>query len=251
MTFDTELSDRLRELTDDVEGGPSLAKALQTGRARRRTRRLAWGGVAAAALLGLTGSGIAVLGQGDGGGDTVVAVDPPTDDGSFVPTSDVDELIQEVVGRYVDYDARDIYPSDWTSKTPLPDSQAQNATDWQAYYDLPDTQELVVLLGLQPPYEEPWTGCQQGDPACTEGELPDGRTWTRTAFQVDTKRYRMATVTDDDGRVVNVWITLPVESTGQPAVSDAQLLEIASDADLTFPDPEVTPPPTPPSGVPG
>lgn len=250
MTFDTELSDRLRELTDDVEGGPSLAKALQTGRTRRRTRRLAWGGAAVAAVLGLTGSGIAVLGQGDGGGDAVVATDPTTDDGSFVPTSDVDELIQEVVGGYVDYQAREVYPSDWTRKTPLPDDQAQNATDWQAYYDLPHAQELAVVLGLQVPYEDPWTGCQQGDPACTDGQLPDGRTWAKTTFQADNELYRMATVRDGDGRGVNVWITLPIESTGQPAISDAQLLEIASDADLTFPDPEVTPPPTPPSGVP-
>lgn len=250
MTFDTELSDRLRELTDDVEGGPSLAKALQTGRTRRRTRKLAWGGVAAAAVLGLTGAGIAVLGQGDGGGDTVVAVDPSTDDGSFVPTSDVDELIQEVVGRYVDYEARDIYPSDWTRKTPLPDGQAQNATDWQAYYDLPDAQELAVLLGLPVPYEEPWTGCQAGDDACTDGQLPDGRTWAKTAFRVDAKRYRMATVSDDAGRGVNVWITMPIGSTAQPAISDARLLEIASDADLTFPEPQVTPPPTPPSDTP-
>lgn len=245
MTFDTQLSDRLRELTDDVEGGPSLATALQTGRTRRRTRRLAWGGGAVAAVLGLTGTGIAVLGQGDGGSDTVVAV-PSTDDGSFVPTSEVDELIQEVVGRYVDYQARDVYPSDWTRKTPLPDAEAQNATDWQAYYDLPHAQELAVVLGLPVPYEEPWTGCQEGDPACTDGQLPDGRTWSKTTFVSDTERYRMATVRDEAGRGVNVWITLPTASTDQPVISDAKLLEIASDADLTFPDPEVTPPPTPP-----
>ena len=246
MTFDTQLSDRLRELTDDVEGGPSLAKALQTGRTQRRTRRLVWGGVAAAAVLGLSGAGIAALGQGDGGGEEVVANEPAYDDGSFVPTSDVDELIQEVVGRYVDYQARDVYPSDWTRKTPLPDDKAQNATDWQAYYDLPHTQELAVVLGLQVPYEDPWTGCQDGDTSCTDGQLPDGRTWSQTTFFSDTKRYRMATVRDDAGRGASAWITLPTGSTEQPVISDAKLLEIASDADLTFPDPEVTPPPTPP-----
>lgn len=246
MTFDTQLSDRLRELTEDVEGGPSLSKALQTGRTRRRTRRLAWGGGAVVAVLGIAGTGVALLGQGDDGGEQVVANEPASDDGSFVPTSDVDELIQEVVGRYVDYEARDVYPSDWTRKTPLPDAQAQNATDWQAYYDLPHAQELAVVLGLPVPYEEAWTGCQDGDPACAEGQLPDGRTWTKTTFVSGTERYRMATVRDDAGRVVNVWITLPTGSTEQPAISDEKLLEIASDADLTFPDPEVTPPPTPP-----
>ncbi|WP_154402899.1 hypothetical protein [Nocardioides speluncae] len=252
MTFDTELSGRLRELTDDVEGGPSLASAIQTGRARRRTRRLAWAGGAAAAVLGLTGTGVAVLGQGggEGGGEGEVAVasDPPADGGGFVPTSGVDELIQGVVARYVNYQPRDIYPSDWTRKTPLPDDQAQNATDWQAYYDLPDAQELAVVLGLPVPYEDPWTGCQAGDTTCTEGTFPDGRTWTRTRFESGEEHYRMVTVGDDKRRV-NVWITIPTASTGNPVISDAQLLEIASDAELTFPNPEVTPPPTPPPGV--
>jgi hypothetical protein len=240
------------ELTDGRVGGPELADVLSRGRRKRRTRRTLVTGGALAALT-VAGLGGAWLQRPH----VVVVVDPGAASSpsyrDFVPGTDVDETIQAAVADHVAGvpEADKVYPSDWNHDTALPDSQAQNATDWEARYSLGADENLTVALFKRIPGEAAPTGCHPSMDApglpCTATTQDDGSVLLSYGIDLGSD-YRFATVrVAADGSSVEAFDDVRADSWAQAenraSVPQGQLDALVNDATMTFPDPVVTPPP--------
>ena len=66
------------------------------------------------------------------------AAAPAASDGTFVTGTTIDtDLAAVVAAADPSLPApTDVYPSDWSRDTPLPDADFANATEWQLVYDL-------------------------------------------------------------------------------------------------------------------
>jgi hypothetical protein len=171
------------------------------------------------------------------------------DPGDFVPGSQVDDQLQAALADRLPpgLTATDVYPSDWTRSSPLPDAQAQNATDWELYYSTGGDDVVRVLVGMKVPYEDGSVGCPRGAGAqCSERTLPDGSVLSTTTYDTGSSAYRIAVLNRSDGKTVTASDIAPGSSSqDDPAwtVSESALERIATTAGLDFPDPVVTPPP--------
>lgn len=267
MTIEDTVRSQLPRLSEDVPAGPSLEAALVAGRSRRRRRHIAAGTGSAAAVAAVTLVAALLLGGGSESphpsGHVAQAAAPPRSDAGagglqefedFVPGSQVDESMQAVIAPYLpvgaDATVTDVYPSDWTRNTPLPDAQAENATDWQAVYSLVGGDELRVTMGLPVPYEERLPGpCGDGsDPTCSYSTRDDGAAvqMIETVRPGEHVATRLAVITLPDGFVTTAADTIESagpDGTHAPWSLDREQLVALADADgLTFPAPVVTPP---------
>jgi hypothetical protein len=159
----------------------------------------------------------------------------PADDGTFVRGTTIDtDLAAAVAAADPSLPApRDVYPSDWSRDTPLPDADFANATEWQLVYVLAPKVELLVYVSVPIPGES--SGPTSGQLVTDHHGIgdPTREFWFQSMLQ------------RADGRVVDVieQVTATEQREGQRlrVLTDAQTEAIAQATGLDFPDP-VDPP---------
>ncbi len=212
------LRDHLDRQTDAVPGGPDLGRSLREGRRRRRTRSLgaAAAGVATAAVVGT----VAVVGlTGDDGPAPGPVDDPgaaaaPADPTDFVAGTDVDTRFAALVAEHLPAlpDPDDVYPSDFETAGALPDDAFPRATEWQAVYTPEQGSQVLVLMGLPVPGEDPADTCDgAGVPVrgCQVEEEPAGSLLVTQEYSTDDGFTSFTSQVDADGFRVSVLDTRP------------------------------------------
>lgn len=149
MNIEDTLKERINEMSDDVRGGPSLQRAIQTGRVRRRRRAVA-----------TVGSGVATMcAVGVVAGAALTGVGPfSSDDGSnvaerqmvlAVPPEDVPYAIEVAVreqlpdGAKVTHTQLSAYGE---GSKPLPKNRWDEATAWYGTFEFGPGELLDVSL---------------------------------------------------------------------------------------------------------
>ena len=263
MTIDQQLRDRFDRETSTGVPEPDLAAVIAAGRRRRRGRGVAYGiGALAAAAVAAT----LVVAPGLGA-DPVPT--PAADDGTFVAGTTIDTDLAAAVAAADPSlpPPTDVFASDWSRSTPLPDDQFANATEWQLVYELSPRVGLLVYVSKPIPGETSATSCSTtpdrtvdvadgtrfldvpGRP-CVETDSPAGSLVTVRDTLGDPAReiWYHSMLTAPDGRFVNVieQVTAddPDRAVQQRVLTDDQLRAVVLAAGLDFPDP-VEPPPAP------
>ena len=272
MTTDQQLGDALRDRFDRATPGsvpePDLDAAIAGGRRRRRVRL----GSYAAGTLAVLAVTAAVAAPRIAGGPVPPTVASAVDDGTYVAGTTVDtDLAAVVAAADPSLPAPvDVYPSDWSRDTALPDDQFANATEWQLVYDLSPHVELLVYVSQPVPGETPETTCpSQGgqvvtpsdgtttvdvpgpQAACVDWQVGPGSTISKrqTVGEPGHERYWFLTEhTAPDGRFVNV-IEMVEADDWRQATERSELpaeaaLAVAGASGLDFPA-SVDPPPAP------
>jgi hypothetical protein len=253
VDIDQETRTRFQALTEDVVGGPDLARAVADGRRHRRHRRLVRGAAVVAVVGVAAGTAFRLAG---GPGDTV-AVDRPADQPSyhdFVPGTQVDEQIQAAAADHLAglTDATDVFPSDWNHDAMNPPVDYQNATEWQAYYEPTPNDHTVVFTSKKVPNEPQQRDCSEtpAGPYCSTSTLPDGSTLLTHAYYVDSGPYTYwfaDFLVRPDGSVASVVEHVQADSWAQAEqrreFTDAEIKGLVDDPRLIFPDPLDPPPP--------
>ena len=220
MTFEDTLKQEMEQLSTDVVGGPDLGRAIETGRRRRRNRHLAVAG-GSACVAALVAAAAFTLAPSDGKRDGQVeqlqpAASGPQQDArqhaqprtfaphDYVAGTQVDEELQAAVAPNLPPGlvSSDVYASDWTRDTPLPDGQAENATDWQLYYTTGGIDTVRIVVGLPVPYEDDIAGCPPQADGCQEQTLADGSTVVTQLYGTGSTFYRTVVVVRPDGKSV-------------------------------------------------
>jgi hypothetical protein len=117
-----------------------------------------------------------------------------------VPGTEIDDQLQAAVGsaRAGLPTARDVYPSDWSRETALPDDQFDDATEWQTYYDLSASDELLVYVSKPiPGLDEP--------PSCASNPAPTARTCSEQQVAGGDLVTTRQTVGDQGRRATGSW----------------------------------------------
>ncbi|MEO6509545.1 MAG: hypothetical protein ABIO16_01050 [Nocardioides sp.] len=236
MTIEQQVRDRFDRAADAAIGDADIPGAILAGRRRRRRRAGAYavGSLAVAAVA----TSAVVLSQLGGPATTAVPVADEPADGTFVPGTTIDTDLAAAVAAADPSlpPPTDVYPSDWSRDTPLPDAEFANATEWQLAYDLAPKVELLVYVSMSIP----------GEPS----DQPVG--------QVVTDHHGIGDPMDEmwfqsmlqraDARFVDVieqvTATDPASGERLRVLDDAQTEAIAQAPGLDFPDP-VDPPPAP------
>src|SRR4051794_24478065 len=156
MTFEDTLKDDLARLSDDVVGGPDLDRSIASGRRQRLHRHLAVGATSATAVALIAAAAFAFLpGHDDSPGRSSQRLAPvgapsahqgatgskthanpgAASSSDYVTGTNVDDQLLSALAPVVPagFTAANVYASDWNRDTPLPDAQAENATDWEVY----------------------------------------------------------------------------------------------------------------------
>jgi hypothetical protein len=267
MTDDRQVRD---VLADYVSAEPPMTidpeTVLRAGRHARNSRQLVSVAAGALGVCAALAAGYAL-----GGNSSTPAVPQPAVAGSPPATAHttavpsypgpVPALIEARVRAGLpggpSLVRKQIYPSDWNRKTPLPVSQTANATDWHAQFAIPARpgNQLWAGVFITPPGSNPseqdlrrqCAGAgTDGVPSCSYDVRPDGsllltqitrisNTWTRTVLH-----FRA------DDRVVNVREKAQA-STYQDALRawrypPSALAQVATDGQLVIPQPVVRPP---------
>jgi hypothetical protein len=227
MTTAQQLKDQFDRTADGLPE-PDVAAAVAAGRRGRRRRATSYA-VGSLAVLAVAS---AVVVPRLGGSEEVPVTSTPAADGTFVAGTTIDtDLAAAVAAAAPALPApTDVYPSDWSRDTPLPDEDFADATEWQLLYDLPGGETLLVYLSKPVPGVEVRTGPSRQE----VGDPP---------------RHQFLVVSEAaDGLVVNVIETVPGDTWKQVErarrLTDDQLGAIAAGPGLDFPDP-VDPPPAP------
>jgi hypothetical protein len=267
MTLEDILKTDLPRLSEDVVGGPDLDRALDTGR-RRRRRQVATTTAAAVGVVAVTTAVFAVAAaqQPDPSAPGLTpagappaqapqhaprqdaAPGPASEPVDYVSGSQVDEQLQAAVaGRLpAGLTATDVYPTDWTRNTPLPDAKAENATDWELYYSTAGDDTMRIVIGMKVPYEHNDVGCsREAGLQCSERTLADGSTMSTSTFNTGSAAYLVAVLNRPDGKTVSVSDIAPgssLQDTPAWTLTTSELERIATIDGLDFPDPVVTPP---------
>ena len=260
MTIDQQLRDRFDRETSAGMPVPDLAAAIAAGRRRRRGRGAAYA-VGALAVAAVAATAVVVPRLGADPVPTLAA-----EDGTFVPGTTIDtDLAAAVAAADPSLPApRDVYPSDWSRDTPLPDADFANATEWQLVYDLSPEVELLVYVTKPVPARTSAVCAASGDrtvgveDGTQHGRRPGlvlrrvrqrGRQPGHDPRQIgDPVRevWFHSMLTAPDGRFVNV---IEQVSAGDPdraaelrVLTDDQLVALAQAPGLDFPDPQEWPP---------
>lgn len=150
MSIEDTLKDRITEMAADVRGGPSLQRAIQQGRTRRRRRAVAavGSGVATVCALGVVAVGVFT------GADPVADDDSATEQvaGAWTPAVPPGEMngeindafyahlpgrvdVSPVIGRAYDEDMKR-----------LPEPIWEHAVNWVTTFNLPKGERVVVSV---------------------------------------------------------------------------------------------------------
>ena len=255
MNVQEQYRTALEHVTAEQVGGPDLAVSLAAGRRRRARRTVLRGGA-----IGTVGLAVAAVATGvtvhQLQRSTAVEVSPAGQSAyhDFVPGSDLDESLQATVAAHLPglSPATNVYASDWNHDGPLPDAEAVNATDWEAFYTLTPDVHLFVTMGKKIPGEPFANQCgdfsQNGQPACHVTDLADGSRVISESFEVpssDQPYWFNTLLIRPDGSRVTANQSVAAGSWAEALrVYDAtQTAALVEDPSMTFPDPVVTPPP--------
>jgi RNA polymerase sigma-70 factor (sigma-E family) len=149
----------------------------------------------------------------------------------------IESAVQAWAGAdYAGFVLDDIYPSDWTRTTALPNGQEANATDWHGRWTLPSGEFLVVSLMYYAPNA---AGPECNPPNCSIRTTTEGTTTLTDVYFMGSGS--VASVARDergDGFAVLVWLEAPTQSF---SYTPEKLLDLATDPSLTFPYPAVVP----------
>jgi hypothetical protein len=263
MTIDQQLRDRFDRETSAGMPVPDLAAAIAAGRRRRRGRGAAYA-VGALAVAAVAATAVVVPRQGADPVPTLAA-----EDGTFVAGTTIDsELAAAVAAADPSLPApRDVYPSDWSRDTPLPDAEFANATEWQLVYDLSPEVELLVYVTKPVPGEDaascaatssdgetlvlPEGGTQRVDVPgrfCDQLQVPGGYVVTMHDQVGDPPRevWFHSMFEASDGRFVNVIEQVTARDEDRAAtmrvLTDDLTVALAQAPGLDFPDPQEWPP---------
>jgi hypothetical protein len=265
MTFEDTLKQEMRELSADVLGGPDLGRAIETGRRRRRNRHVAVAAASTCVAAMLAATAFALAPGGDGKSGEVQQLQPagpaPKQDApqqhaqpktaapaDYVSGTQVDEQLQTALQPNLPAGVAfgDVYASDWTRDTPLPDAQAENATDWEIYLTTGGADTGRVVIGLPVPYEDGELGCGPQADHCTEQTLADGSTLVTQVYSTGSTYIRNVAVQRPDTKTVIASDLAPATTFAEAeqawSLDVNQLKALATTAGLDFPDPVVTPP---------
>lgn len=272
-----DVQDRLRDQFDQVADrlpSPDLEAVLATGRRRRRQRTLTYsaGTVAAAAALAVAVTPLIHDGRSAsnlkpaGHSQQASSPKPTAKNQNAVSDNPVGQRLKaSVAAAAPELPAPSkVYPSDWNRNTPLPESQATNATEWQLYYDLPKGDTVLVYSSRKTPGFPASRTCPAAPPAGVPNDnLPCHTKQVRGGTLIDSVQQGINQQTNkpvntqflsffvrSDGSVVNVRETVtnadPAAAARQRSLTDAQLERIATADGLGVPAPKVTP--APPTG---
>jgi hypothetical protein len=239
MSSDTDIRRAYSRVTDDASSGPDLAEVLARGRgARRRRTRLRVAGATGVAAT-VVAAGVLVPRMMDA--DDVVAPAAPPVATDFVAGTTVDETMVEVVASHLPAlgEPRDVFPSDTDHNGPMPDADFARAEDWQAEYDLPGGDLFRLLVA------HPAGGSAYDCPSCTWSEVPGGRMNVQVSQRLATDgsvdwRFLVTFASDSGFRVAALEeVGAPTQSGAEAArtFTDADMLALAQDPQLTFPAP--------------
>jgi hypothetical protein len=240
MSSDTDIRRAYSRVTDDASSGPDLAEVLARGRgARRRRTRLRVAGAAGVAAA-VVAAGVLVP-RSSGTDDVVVVPAGPPAATDFVAGTTVDETMAEVVASHLPAlgQPRDVFPSDTDHNGPMPDADFARAEDWQAEYDLPGGDLFRLLVA------HPAGGSAYGCPSCTWSDVPGGRVSIEVSQRLATDgsvdwRF-LVTFASDSGFLVaaleEVGASTKSGAEAARTFTDAELLALAQDPQLTFPAP--------------
>jgi hypothetical protein len=210
-----------------LQSGAVLAAAR---RSKRTRKALGIAGFAAVALA-ITLTVVPALGQVDrqeGLSPAANPVDTP---------AVIESAVRAWAGAdYAGFVLDDIYPSDWTRTTALPNGQEANATDWHGRWTLPSGEFLVVSLMYYAPNA---AGPECNPPNCSIRTTTEGTTTLTDVYFMGSGS--VASVARDergDGFAVLVWLEAPTQSF---SYTPEKLLDLATDPSLTFPYPAVVP----------
>lgn len=238
MITESDIKHAYARAAEDTPPGPDLAAVLDQARGARRRRTRVRAVVAVGLAAVVTGGAVVVPHLLPDPQAPATPAPPAAQD--FVAGTSVDEAIAEAVARHLPAlgAPRDVFPSDSEHNGPMPDADFARAEDWQAEYDLPDGGLLRLLVA------HPAAGAAYDCPTCEWRAVPGGRTWSQ-ASQLGTNDvegwrflvlfaagsgYRLSVIED---------VPVPGRSAAEAArtTTDAQLLELAQDPQLTFPAP--------------
>ena len=238
MTIEQQLKDRFDRATEHAIPPADVPAAIARGRGRRRRRAGAYA-VGSLAVLAVAASATVLPRLGEETPTAVPAAQgPAAPDGTFVPGTTIDtDLAAAVAAADPSLPApTDVYPSDWSRDTPLPDADFANATEWQLVYDLSDRVELLVYVSKPIP----------GEPA----DQPVGTVVTGSNTIGDPARevWFHSMLVAPDGHVVNAIEQVdgadPRQAEQRRVLTDARTEAVAQAPGLDFPDP-VEPPAAP------
>lgn len=149
MSIEDKLRERIPELSEDVRGGPSLQRALQKGRARRRRRAVAavGSGVATVCAVGVV-AGAALTGAGPFAGEAPQQADEPQWT-LAVPPEKVPYAIERAVRQELPGNAKISYTklqAYGKGSKALPKSEWDEATAWYGTFMVGSGEQLSVEL---------------------------------------------------------------------------------------------------------
>lgn len=148
MNIEDTLKERIGQMSEEVHGGPSLQRAIQNGRARRRRRAVAavGSGVATMCAVGVV-AGAALTGVGP------FADEAPTSDERewvlAVPPEDVPYAIEHAVREQLPDDGKITHTqlqAYGKGSKPLPEDRWDEATAWNGTFMLGSGERISVEL---------------------------------------------------------------------------------------------------------
>lgn len=261
MSIEQQLREQFDHATEHL-GSADLDAVLDHGRSHRRRRigTIAVGSAAAAAAVALAVTPLVhdrVAAKPLRPGSHSRPVASATHSRPAISTDPVAQRLQAAVATAAPElpAPSKLYPSDWNHNTPLPDSQAANATDWQLGYNLPGGEVVWISVFRSPASMPESATCEPPKTKdCSSTPVPGGRYLRQITATLDAQGEKPVNTAfvgvyavdgGLSGASVSDTVSSPKRATAerQRSLTDAQLRRIATASDLTFPAPVVTPPP--------
>ncbi|MDN5856480.1 MAG: hypothetical protein L0K86_27300 [Actinomycetia bacterium] len=231
MSIEDTLKERITQMSTDVQGGPSLQRSIEAGRARRRRRALAavGSGVATACVIGVIAGAVFVRGGSGDGRESTLATAP----------EDVPQAIEQAVRERLPANAEitstevEAFPGGSSHINPpqLPPDKWDRAGSWLVEFELGSGE--VIRVGLtnfaenDVPDAEVRSECAKARD-CDYSELDDGTpvtARTEAMLPLDENKWTVgvspAGVPDRDKVWTRRAVTVHLDGSYQVGVSDA------------------------------